>query len=83
MNKNRPAADRVRPILEAMERSIETARQRRLDTSGASAPAPAAPAQSRPTLPMAGDGRFRLKARPKRPGVLLPDVDRPLQSRAG
>ncbi len=82
MDKNRPAADKVRPILEAMERSIDSARARRLHGSGAP-PVVSALAEPRPTAPLVGDGPLRLKARPKRPSVLLPDVDQPLHSRAG
>jgi hypothetical protein len=82
MDKKRPTADRVRPILEAMERSIETARRRRLD--GSERPvSTAVPAPPRPLPASTTDGRLRLKARPKRAAVLLPDVDQPLQSRAG
>ena len=43
MEKSRATADRVRPILQAMERSIETARRRRLHGSQPQAPAPATP----------------------------------------
>ncbi len=43
MEKSRATADRVRPILQAMERSIETARRRRLHGSQLQAPAPATP----------------------------------------
>lgn len=84
MDKNRPAADRVRPILQAMERSIETARQRRLNCSPVASPPPTiTPSEPRPAAAILGEGRLRLKARPKRPSVLLPDVERPLHSRAG
>ncbi len=47
MQKSRATADRVRPILQAMERSIETARRRRLHGSQPQAPAPP---QAQPTL---------------------------------
>ncbi len=56
MEKSRATADRVRPILQAMERSIETARRRRLHGSQPQAPAPppapppAAPPQAQPTF---------------------------------
>ncbi len=39
MEKSRATADRVRPILQAMERSIEMARRRRLHGSQPQAPA--------------------------------------------
>ena len=47
MEKSRATADRVRPILQAMERSIETARRRRLHGSQPQAPAPP---QAQPTF---------------------------------
>lgn len=60
MEKSRATADRVRPILQAMERSIEMARRRRLHGSQPQAPAqppvpsqapPQAPPQAQPTFP--------------------------------
>ena len=61
MKNSRSTADRMRPILQAMERSIETARRRRLhDTDSPAQPRPAAVAQ-----PDNGD-QPRRKARPKR-----------------
>ena len=59
MEKSRATADRVRPILQAMERSIETARRRRLHGLQPQAQAPAqppaqppapSPAQPQPTF---------------------------------
>lgn len=55
MEKSRATADRVRPILQAMERSIETARRRRLHGSQPQAPAqppvpPQTQAQAQPTF---------------------------------
>ena len=51
MEKSRATADRVRPILQAMERSIEAARRRRLHGSQPQAPAPSpAPSQAQPTF---------------------------------
>ena len=57
MEKSRATADRVRPILQAMERSIETARRRRLQGSQPQAPAqvpvppqPQAQPQAQPTF---------------------------------
>ncbi len=40
MEKSRVTADRVRPILQAMERSIDSARRRRLHGSQPQSPAP-------------------------------------------
>ena len=51
MEKSRATADRVRPILQAMERSIETARRRRLHGSQPQAPVPPhAQPQAQPTF---------------------------------
>ncbi|MBT8484869.1 MAG: hypothetical protein HKO59_03565 [Phycisphaerales bacterium] len=68
MDKSRPAAERVRPILEAMERSVTAARQRRLH-GGTPASTPTPPTPGTSTLePPARDEETptRLKARPKR-----------------
>lgn len=71
MEKPRPAAERVRPILQAMERSIDAARRRRLHTGAAveedEAPVPVAPEPSQ-SLRL-GEPGSRLKARPKRPSA--------------
>jgi hypothetical protein len=70
MEKSRPAADRVRPILQAMERSIDAARRRRLHAGAVEeedAPAPAVPDTSQPLR--IGEPGARLKARPKRPSA--------------
>lgn len=69
MEQKKPAADRVRHILQAMERSIDAARQRRTNTGRAPTPTPAP--QSMPAIvPEPVDtGRTesgRLRARPKR-----------------
>ncbi len=66
MEKSRATADRVRPILQAMERSIETARRRRLHGSQPQAPAPpqAPPqAQAQPTF----RPQFQPQAHPAQP----------------
>ena len=66
MKNTRTTAEQIRPILQAMERSIESARRRRLHTT---APSPAEPM---PT-PFVTDGpsdRPRQKARPKRRDVV-------------
>ncbi len=66
MDKSRPAAERVRPILQAMERSIDAARRRRLGNDEApEAEVDARPTNLDPALPL-GDRPARLKARPKR-----------------
>jgi hypothetical protein len=78
MDKSKPVADRVRPILEAMERSIDLARRRRLERSDCPAEpqrptaAPPSPTGSPPPPPPSQPGETdpaapqRLKARPKR-----------------
>ncbi|MHC4219263.1 MAG: hypothetical protein ACYSU7_12515 [Planctomycetota bacterium] len=63
MKTSRSTAERIRPILQAMERSIESARRRRLHESES-------PPQPRP-VPVdprdnGGDALPRRKARPKR-----------------
>ncbi len=60
MEKSRATADRVRPILQAMERSIETARRRRLHGSHPQAPAPP---QAQPTF----QPQFQPQAQPAQP----------------
>ena len=63
MKNPRATAERMRPILEAMERSIDTARRRRLHETDT-------PVQERPMAidtHANGDGEMpRRKARPKR-----------------
>lgn len=63
MKTSRSTAERIRPILQAMERSIESARHRRLhesDSPPEPRPAPVNPQEHR------GDTLPRRKARPKR-----------------
>ena len=71
MKNSRSTAERIRPILQAMERSIDAARQKRLrDIDGPAQPRPLA--VDRHTV---GDGEIpRRKARPKRatPQLLQP-----------
>ena len=63
MKISRSTADRVRPILQAMERSIESARRRRMQDTEA-------PARSKPMAVEHADGNTheipRRRARPKR-----------------
>ena len=74
MDTSRSAADRVRPVLEAMERSIDAARRRRTQRETQTTPstptaAPPASAPSNPTPSTSTNGsdeQPRLKARPKR-----------------
>ena len=62
MEQSRSAAERIRPILQAMERSIETARRRRLnDSRGPVSRGPSEPLKTPSDKPAP-----RLKARPKR-----------------
>jgi hypothetical protein len=84
MDKPRPAAERVRPILQAMERSIDAARRRRLHTTGDDGKEEnvAKPAEHE-TAPPNGEPAPRLKARPKRPGSFSdPDGGESFHSRA-
>lgn len=74
MDKSKPAADRVRPILQAMERSIDAARQRRTH-GGRPAPAPQ-PTRDEPTQNLGPDGVPRQRARPKRSTPLTNMNDR-------
>jgi len=70
MEQKKPAADRVRHILQAMERSIDAARQRR--ETGNRPPVPTVPAAAPalgttdPIKPPHSDQPARLRARPKR-----------------
>lgn len=71
MNKTGNAADRVRPILQAMEKSIDSARQRRTQAPG-SYPRPVSSAPPVMVARVSADlhpqpqPSLRLKARPKR-----------------
>ena len=67
MEESRSAVDRVRPVLQAMERSIDAARRRRLDTG------PIRTDDPRPLIAPDHHAKFgehpplaRLRARPKR-----------------
>lgn len=65
MEKSRATADRVRPILQAMERSIEMARRRRLHGSQPQAPAqPPVPSQAQPPVPPQAQPTFQPQFRP-------------------
>ncbi len=70
MKISRSTADRVRPILQAMERSIESARRRRMQDTEA-------PARSKPMAVEHADGNTheipRRKARPKRATPIIRD----------
>ncbi len=82
MSNAQNAADRVRPFLQAMERSIDAARQRRLNRPGPAAPTTPAAA----TTELVGgthetrtgnDPPPRLRARPKRPSTFIASRDDP------
>ena len=64
MKNSRSTADRIRPILQAMERSIESARRRRLNELGAP-PVSGSVEPEEPAAPDTGEVPRR-KARPKR-----------------
>ncbi len=72
MDKTRPVAERVRPILQAMERSIDAARQRRLHEAGPPAreASPVPTPTERQETAVEAEPATRLKARPKRPSPL-------------
>jgi len=67
MDNHKPAAERIRPILEAMERSIDSARRSRMhEPTGASVPQLQQAPVQRITPPPTSEPGQRLKARPKR-----------------
>lgn len=82
MKNSRSTAERVRPILAAMERSIETARRRRLHEVET-------PPQPRPSVTEvreSGDHAHdlpRRKARPKRPAHVALDGSPEYRAKAG
>lgn len=76
MDKSKAKLDRVRPILQAMERSIDAARKRRTadDAPAEETPGPEETAETpRPPAAVPGTGAVdpetatRMRARPKRP----------------
>jgi len=72
MDKSRPAADRVRPILFAMERSIDAARKRRLNQDEPDEREPVVPiSPENKVIPPVAGATPRLKARPKRPTPMV------------
>ncbi len=74
MKTSRSTAERIRPILQAMERSIESARLRRLNKSHD----PTTTRALESGEPLSEDGqRPRRKARPKRPSAMLPQYRGP------
>ena len=71
MDRSRPAAERVRHILRAMEQSIDAARQRRLHTHDHHDGRPGGVETAKHDSPTGGEEPVtRLKARPKRPSHL-------------
>ncbi len=75
MDKSKPAVDRVRPILQAMERSIDAARQRR--TRDVRSEPPLEQPEATPPEGSASDGGPpRQRARPKRSTPLSGADDR-------
>lgn len=73
MKNPRSTAENIRPILQAMERSIESARRRRLnqhDTPAIGTPAAVTHREPAAVVPENGDA-LRRKARPKRPTSFL------------
>lgn len=84
MDKSRPAVDRVRPFLAAMERSIDAARRERLQGPGER---PSEAAILRITEPAATDPAAapppRLKARPKRVNPFQCCAETTIRSKAG
>lgn len=77
MKTPRTTAENIRPILQAMERSIESARRRRLNQhEPATIGTPAIPPRE-PLVPEAATDAHRRKARPKRPSPLVANEYRP------
>ena len=73
MDQSRSAAERIRPILQAMERSIEMARRQRLhDSQGPATRGPSEPLEMTSEKPAP-----RLKARPKRTPPFMTTRDGP------
>jgi hypothetical protein len=74
MDLHKSTADRIRPILQAMDRTIDTLRRSRTNVVPTPAPISPAPSASKPTpttapvapAAMAPESSPRLKARPKR-----------------
>jgi hypothetical protein len=77
MDQHKTAADRIRPILQTMDRTIDALRRTRTHVAPAPIAAPAGPAAAliprtaapsviRPATPPAAPTSTRLKARPKR-----------------
>lgn len=83
MEKSRVTAERIRPILEAMERSIDAARRKRLHITHPASPASTSIPPTRsaaPTNEQPGDSQepyYRRKARPMRPSGVLGRFDDP------
>ncbi len=85
MDKSRPAADRVRPFLAAMERSIDAARRQRLQAPG-ERPTEAAIlriAEPATTDPVVAPPPPRLKARPNRSNPFQCCAEKMIRSQAG
>ena len=82
MTSSQNAADRVRPFLQAMERSISAARQRRLvDQHAGRAETPPAVSDEQGASPDGQKPRLRAKAKRTQP---LPNYDNPTyRSQAG
>ena len=72
MKTSRATAERIRPILQAMERSIESARRRRLDVTGSRAGVRSVEAQDQAVC---GEDLPRRKARPKRCAAPMQSYD--------
>ena len=84
MDKSRPAVDRVRPFLAAMERSIDAARRQRLQIPGGRSSETTIPPIAEPaaTDPVAAPPT-RLKARPKRVNPFQCYGETTIRSQAG
>lgn len=84
MDKSKSAAERIRPILQAMERSIDAARAARTHQGRPVPPAPPAEIpeedEPRPTGKVDPETASRMRARPKRPAP-LPDERGPMRPR--
>ena len=85
MDKSRPAVDRVRPFLAAMERSIDAARRQRLQGPGERPSEAAILRITEPAVtdPVAAPPPPRLKARPKRSNRSQCCAETMIRSQAG
>ena len=71
MKSTRSTAENIRPIIQAMERSIESARRRRLHHTDEPPTATRTEHQQQPVSDASSTMPARRKARPKRPSPMI------------